>query len=128
MVLITRIIFELAGQVLLKILLVVIMVIYGRRELVWPELDNLLRDDDDPTTVSTPYTAAISEYRVVFYDNADASMGEKSWGNANGHAVYDAQHPCRYEISTLLLFKVWFVQHSPLNCSKLHLICSEGLM
>ncbi|KAH9653923.1 NADPH--cytochrome P450 reductase 2 [Citrus sinensis] len=69
------------------------------RELVWPELDNLLRDDDDPTTVSTPYTAAISEYRVVFYDNADASMGEKSWGNANGHAVYDAQHPCRSNVA-----------------------------
>ncbi|KDO43871.1 hypothetical protein CISIN_1g005072mg [Citrus sinensis] len=69
------------------------------RELVWPELDNLLRDDDDPTTVSTPYTAAISEYRVVFYDNADASVGEKSWGNANGHAVYDAQHPCRSNVA-----------------------------
>ncbi|KAJ4709318.1 NADPH--cytochrome P450 reductase [Melia azedarach] len=69
------------------------------RESVWPELDKLLRDDDDPITVTTPYTAAISEYRVVFYDSADASIGENNWSNANGHSVYDAQHPCRSNVA-----------------------------
>lgn len=69
----------------------------SRRELVWPELDQLLRDEDDPTTVTTPYTAAVLEYRVVFYDSADASVVDKSLANGNGNAVYDAQHPCRYE-------------------------------
>ncbi|KAK3221498.1 hypothetical protein Dsin_008523 [Dipteronia sinensis] len=68
------------------------------RELVWPELDQLLRDEDD-ATVSTPYTAAISEYRVVFYDPADALIEDKSWSNTNGHAVYDAQHPCRANVA-----------------------------
>lgn len=63
---------------------------------MWPELDQLLRDDDDPTTVTTPYTAAVLEYRVVFHDGANALVDEKSLGSANGNAVYDAQHPCRY--------------------------------
>ncbi|KAK8490379.1 hypothetical protein V6N13_076395 [Hibiscus sabdariffa] len=69
------------------------------RELVWPELDQLLRDEDDVTTVSTPYTAAVLEYRVVFYDPADAPLKDKNWSNANGHAVYDAQHPCRSNVA-----------------------------
>lgn len=69
----------------------------SRRELLWPELDQLLRDEDDPTTVTTPYTAAVLEYRVVFHDSGDASLVDKSLVYANGNAVYDAQHPCRYE-------------------------------
>ncbi|XP_022729926.1 NADPH--cytochrome P450 reductase 2-like [Durio zibethinus] len=69
------------------------------REIVWPELDQLLRDEDDATTVSTPYTAAVSEYRVVFYDPADAPLEDKNWSNANGHAIYDAQHPCRSNVA-----------------------------
>lgn len=96
------------------------------RELVWPELDKLLRDDDDPTTVSTPYTAAISEYRVVFYDSADASIGENNWSNANGHAVYDAQHPCRSNVA------VRKELHTPLSdrsCTHLEFeIAGTGLM
>ncbi|KAL5549158.1 hypothetical protein UlMin_004389 [Ulmus minor] len=69
------------------------------RELVWPELDQLLRDEDDTVTVSTPYTAAVLEYRVVFHDPIDASLEEKSWSKANGHAVIDAQHPCRANVA-----------------------------
>ncbi|KAL1072222.1 hypothetical protein V6Z11_D11G139400 [Gossypium hirsutum] len=71
----------------------------SRRESVWPELDQLLRDDDDATTVSTPYTAAVLEYRVVFYDPANAPVKDKNWNNANGHTVYDAQHPCRSNVA-----------------------------
>lgn len=70
-----------------------------RRENVWPELDNLLRDEDD-TTVSTTYTAAIPEYRVVFPDKSDSLISEANGhanGYANGNTVYDAQHPCRYQ-------------------------------
>jgi NADPH-ferrihemoprotein reductase len=70
---------------------------------VWPELDQLLRDDDT-TGVSTPYTAAIPEYRVVFIDKSDLSFEERSWTLANGTGVIDAQHPCRYlSVSTILL-------------------------
>lgn len=69
------------------------------RELLWPELDQLLLDEDDAPTVSTPYTAAVLEYRVVFYDPENASAEDKNWSNANGHAVFDAQHPCRSNVA-----------------------------
>ncbi|XP_042501262.1 NADPH--cytochrome P450 reductase-like [Macadamia integrifolia] len=68
------------------------------RETVWPELDQLLRDEDD-TSVSTKYTAAVAEYRVVFHDPADALLQEKNLSNANGHAVHDIQHPCRSNVA-----------------------------
>ncbi|KAE8673570.1 NADPH--cytochrome P450 reductase [Hibiscus syriacus] len=50
-------------------------------------------------TVSTPYTAAVLEYRVVFYDPANAPVEDKNWSNANGHTIYDAQHPCRSNVA-----------------------------
>ncbi|KAK9705825.1 hypothetical protein RND81_07G084800 [Saponaria officinalis] len=68
------------------------------KESVWPELDRLLRDEDD-VSVSTPYTATIPEYRVVYNVGADLSKEDKSWANANGHAVFDAQHPCRSNVA-----------------------------
>ncbi|KAG8372376.1 hypothetical protein BUALT_Bualt12G0059800 [Buddleja alternifolia] len=66
------------------------------RESLWPELDKLLLDDDD-ATIATPYTAAVLEYRVVFHEQKDESVLEN--GSANGHAVYDAQHPCRSNVA-----------------------------
>lgn len=75
---------------------------------MWPELDQLLREEDDTTTVSTPYTAAVAEYRVVIHDPVDASLEDKSWGNANGHAVHDAQHPCRYYRNIILFSNTWW--------------------
>ncbi|PIN14099.1 NADP/FAD dependent oxidoreductase [Handroanthus impetiginosus] len=70
------------------------------RELVWPELDKLLRDEDTKT-VATPYTAAVLEYRVVFHDKTDGSVLENGLanGHANGNTVYDAQHPCRTNVA-----------------------------
>ncbi|KAL2534771.1 NADPH--Cytochrome [Abeliophyllum distichum] len=68
------------------------------RELVWPELDKLLRDEDD-ATVNTPYTAAVPEYRVVYHDCPDVSILENGSIRANGHTVYDAQHPCRANVA-----------------------------
>nr|AAC05022.1 NADPH:ferrihemoprotein oxidoreductase [Eschscholzia californica] len=68
------------------------------RELVWPELDQLLLDESDKTSVSTPYTAIVPEYRVVFHDATDASLQDKNWSNANGYTVYDVQHPCRANV------------------------------
>ncbi|KAK9076814.1 hypothetical protein SSX86_005148 [Deinandra increscens subsp. villosa] len=66
------------------------------KELVWPELDQLLRDEDD-TTVATPYTAVVSEYRVVFHEKPDMFYEDNS--QTNGHAVHDAQHPCRSNVA-----------------------------
>lgn len=65
------------------------------RESVWPELDKLLRDEDDATT-ATPYTAAVLEYRVVFHEQAQDEESIKENGHAN---VYDAQHPCRANVA-----------------------------
>ena len=65
---------------------------------MWPELDQLLRDEDD-STVATPYTAAVSEYRVVFHEKPD-----EDYTHTNGHAVHDAQHPVRYQLSNLFHF------------------------
>ncbi|XP_058755365.1 NADPH--cytochrome P450 reductase [Vicia villosa] len=68
------------------------------KEELWPALDQLLRDEDD-TTVATPYTASVSEYRVVIHDPLDAAVDEKKRHNANGHAVVDAQHPVRANVA-----------------------------
>ncbi|KAJ0710388.1 NADPH--cytochrome P450 reductase 1 [Helianthus annuus] len=80
------------------------------KELVWPELDQLLRGEDDQT-VATPYTAAVSEYRVVFHDKPDMFAEDQSM--TNGHAVHDAQHPCRYHA----IFGIHFFQ--------LHIYCLQ---
>ena len=85
--------------------------------MLWPELDQMLRDEDD-ATVSTRYTAAIPEYRVVFHDPADASSDDKNYSNANGHVVYDAQHPCRFHL--YILFAGSFLV---MLCTKLEFIC-----
>ncbi|XP_024968050.1 NADPH--cytochrome P450 reductase-like [Cynara cardunculus var. scolymus] len=66
------------------------------KELVWPELDQLLRDEDDKG-VATPYTAAIPEYRIVFHEKPDTSAEDQS--QTNGHAVHDVQHPCRSNVA-----------------------------
>ncbi|CAL5423799.1 unnamed protein product [Camellia sinensis] len=68
------------------------------RELLWPKLDQLLKDDDS-LTVATPYTAAVLEYHVVYHDGTDASILNKSMSMSNGHAVHDAQHPCRSNVA-----------------------------
>ncbi|KAJ8641153.1 hypothetical protein MRB53_017847 [Persea americana] len=70
------------------------------RELLWPELDQLLRDEDDVSSASTPYTAAVPEYRIVFYDPEDAAVNDKNWSLANGHVVHDIQHPCRANVAS----------------------------
>ncbi|KAI4377680.1 hypothetical protein MLD38_015267 [Melastoma candidum] len=69
------------------------------KELVWRELDQLLLDGDDVNSVSTPYTATVPEYRVVFHDNANETLLERSSSTANGNAIIDAQHPCRANVA-----------------------------
>ncbi|XP_074365248.1 NADPH--cytochrome P450 reductase 2-like isoform X1 [Apium graveolens] len=64
------------------------------RALVWPELDQLLRDEEDGVA-ATPYTAVVLEYRVVFHDQTDSSLLDRIFSMSNGHASYDVQHPCR---------------------------------
>ncbi|KAG6523924.1 hypothetical protein ZIOFF_013812 [Zingiber officinale] len=63
------------------------------RELLWSELDKLLQDENE-IGASTPYTAAIPEYRVVFVKLEEVPYLDKSLNFANGHAIHDIQHPC----------------------------------
>ncbi|KAL2471618.1 Nucleic acid-binding [Abeliophyllum distichum] len=58
------------------------------RELVWPKLDQLFRDDDDDATITTPYTAAVLEYHIVFHDKPEASVLDNGSIHAIGHVVY----------------------------------------
>ncbi|XP_023531188.1 NADPH--cytochrome P450 reductase-like [Cucurbita pepo subsp. pepo] len=94
------------------------------RELLWPELDQLLLDEEDATAVTTPYRAAVSEYRVVFHDQEDVAA-ENNWINANGHTVYDAQHPFR---SNVVVRKELHTPASDRSCSHLEFdISGSGL-
>ncbi|XP_020673465.1 NADPH--cytochrome P450 reductase [Dendrobium catenatum] len=68
------------------------------KEQLWPELDLLLRDEDDTSSGAT-YTAAVPEYRVVFIDHVESSHGERNWNLANGNAVHDIQHPSRANVA-----------------------------
>ncbi|KAM3259819.1 hypothetical protein ACQJBY_051232 [Aegilops geniculata] len=69
------------------------------KELLWPELDKLLRIEDNSSTAQSPYTAAIPQYRVVLTKPEDATHINKSFSLSNGHVVYDIQHPCRANVA-----------------------------
>ncbi|XP_071737126.1 NADPH--cytochrome P450 reductase 1 [Rutidosis leptorrhynchoides] len=91
------------------------------KELVWPELDQLLRDEDD-TGVATPYTAAVAEYRVV---HGKPDMFSEDHIQTNGHAVHDAQHPCR---SNVAVKKELHTPESDRSCTHLEFdISNTGL-
>ncbi|MCO5614697.1 hypothetical protein L7F22_068981 [Adiantum nelumboides] len=71
------------------------------REQLWVALDPLLIDASAATpAVTTPYTAAILEYRVVIHEEEEVKVVEgMTDSKANGHAMYDVNHPCRANVS-----------------------------
>ncbi|KAM0868811.1 hypothetical protein ACQ4PT_041079 [Festuca glaucescens] len=69
------------------------------KELLWPELDKLLRAEENSSTAPTPYMAAIPAYRIVFTKPEDEKHINKSFSLSNGHVVYDIQHPCRANVA-----------------------------
>nr|UTS77796.1 cytochrome P450 oxidoreductase 1 [Ginkgo biloba] len=96
------------------------------REQVWPELDQLLCDDANEPTCSTPYMASVPEYRVVFHEPSVLLYEETYINKRNGQAMYDIHHPCRANVA------VRKELHTPLSDrSCIHLefdISSTGLM
>eukprot|EP00249_Psilotum_nudum_P023195 c28784_g1_i1 orf=654-2702(+) len=97
------------------------------REQLWPSLDPLLIDIGNASPViTTPYTAAILEYRLVIHDS-DTKVHEEAYAaKRNGQAIHDIHHPCRANVA------VRKELHSPLSDrSCIHLefdISSTGLM
>ncbi|CAO2834545.1 unnamed protein product [Amaranthus hypochondriacus] len=69
------------------------------REALWPELDQILRDEDDKNTASTPYTAAILEYRVIIHGSGVATFENQYNNLANGNSSFDIHHPCRANVA-----------------------------
>ena len=71
------------------------------KENLWGELDGLLSTGDAPPTPSTPYTAAVAEYRLVTYEEGTKLFEDSYAAKKNGQAVYDASHPCRSEVAVV---------------------------
>ncbi|KAF3793992.1 NADPH--cytochrome P450 reductase [Nymphaea thermarum] len=67
------------------------------KELLWPELDQLLRDEDDAPVAS--YTAAVPEYRLVVHDSKATVLEDRLFTVANGNALFDIHHPCRCNVA-----------------------------
>lgn len=69
------------------------------REQLWPKLDPLLTDSlHASSTVTTPYTAAILEYRVVFY-KPGTKLHDETYLKKNGQGLHDLNHPCRANVA-----------------------------
>ena len=68
-----------------------------RREQLWPSLDPLLLDSTNATpAVTTPYMAAILEYRVVFHDDDEKNVYQEVFTpRSRTPGTHDANHPCR---------------------------------
>ncbi|KAK8996801.1 hypothetical protein V6N11_020298 [Hibiscus sabdariffa] len=68
------------------------------KELLWPELDQLLRGEEDENTVSTPYTAAIPEYKLVIHDPSVMHIEDNYSNIPNGNASHDIHNPRRVNV------------------------------
>ncbi|KAM3361049.1 hypothetical protein P3S68_015903 [Capsicum galapagoense] len=62
------------------------------QEQLWPELDQILRSENDASSATTPYITAIPKYRLVIHDTT-MSLEDKHTIMANGNSTYDIHHP-----------------------------------
>ena len=99
---------------------------------MWPELDLLLRDEDDTNTPSTPYTPVVPEYRVVVHDPTITASDDSFLNLENGNA-FDIHHPCRYaniwiHLFLKLILPLISVSFCNLQITKVVESCTEGSM
>lgn len=97
------------------------------REELWSSLDTFLIDASCATpAVTTPYTAAILEYRVVLHEK-DVEVHEETYeAKANGIVVYDVNYPCR---SNVAVRRELHLPESDRSCIHLEFdIANTGLM
>ncbi|KAG0624882.1 hypothetical protein M758_2G011300 [Ceratodon purpureus] len=68
---------------------------------LWPELEKVIpRVDGTPDLPSTPFTAAVAEYRLVTYE-AGTKVHEDSFeAKKNGRIVFDSNHPCKVQVAS----------------------------
>ncbi len=74
---------------------------------MWPELDGLLRDEEDGPAAALPYKVAVPEYRVVMWESGIKLWEDTYAPKLNGQAIYDVNHPCRWgQTPIFLLFSL----------------------
>ncbi|CAM6049510.1 unnamed protein product [Sphagnum compactum] len=96
------------------------------KEKLWPELDGLLRDEEDGPAAALPYKVAVPEYRVVMWESGIKLWEDTYAPKLNGQAIYDVNHPCRVDVAARREL------HTPLSdrsCIHLELdIANTGIM
>ncbi|CAM6034570.1 unnamed protein product [Sphagnum compactum] len=69
------------------------------KEKLWPELDGLLRDEEDGPAAAVSYKVAVPEYRVVMWESGTKIWEHQDSLKRNGQAIYDVTNPCRVDVA-----------------------------
>lgn len=68
------------------------------KEKLWGALDGLLKESDDAP--STPYTAAVAEYKVITHESG-TQVHEETYTAAKKSGGFDAAHPCKAPVAVV---------------------------
>ncbi|XP_057868877.1 NADPH--cytochrome P450 reductase 1 [Cryptomeria japonica] len=94
------------------------------KEQLWPELDGVLRGEDDQPVCTTPYLAVIPQYHLVEHEK-DTVVEESYSAEANDGANHDVHNPYR---ATVAIRKELHTPLSDRSCTHLEFdITGSGL-